>query len=211
MVKVGEEWWPKMLSAPQPYLEPSPSQPSRTDTPGRQRPGQQLPEPQNSQMVMVPSSLAAGPSYIVQIPPVPAKPGKAQGKAGAGSSNPKASFSQLRSRVRWFGKVWKSCSSFAALIICLAFWSGQEGPLSQVTSMLRSTAEVTRAAGGAAVMVLETGTAFTASAHTAAVRVAVSGLGAVQLAWSGVDVLDVHFNTSQGRILATGASDLGGG
>ena len=75
--------------------------------------------------------------------------------------------------------------------------------------MLRSTAEVTRAAGGAAVMVLETGTAFTASAHTAAIRVATSGLGAVQLAWSGVDVLEVHFNTSQGRILAVMASELG--
>ena len=57
-------------------------------------------------------------------------------------------------------------------------------------------------------MVLETGTAFTASAHTAAIRVATSGLGAVQLAWSGVDVLDVHFNTSQGRVLATIASEL---
>ena len=58
-------------------------------------------------------------------------------------------------------------------------------------------------------MVLETGTAFTASAHTAAARINTSSLGTFQLAWSGVDVLDVHFSTPQGRILATSASELG--
>ena len=75
--------------------------------------------------------------------------------------------------------------------------------------MLRFTAEVNRAAGGATVRVLETGTASTASAHTAAARINTSSLGTFQLAWSGVDVLDVHFSTPQGRILATSASELG--
>ena len=197
-VKVGGAWWPKELAAPVPYPEQIPSQPSRTDTPGKQRPEASSEVSPALPVMMLPPGLPGHQGgLLLHLPAGPPKSvAKGKAKAAVSSSSQKVFSARARSAFRWWSKAWKSCSSIIGLLAVLAFWSGDEGPLTQVTSMLRSMANVTRAAGGAAVLLLETGTALTASANSAMVSVASSSLGAAQLAWHGVDVLDVRFNTS---------------
>jgi hypothetical protein len=157
---------------------------------------------------MVPQAMALR-AQTQLLPPVPPKAkAKAGAKAAAKESSQKASGSRIRSWAKGVSKLFKGGAVAWCLLAMVILWSGREGPMAQLTLMLKSTAEVTRAAGGAAVLLLDTGTGLTSSARNAVVSFASSSIGAVQLAWHGVDLLDVKLTASRGRIVAADGSEL---
>ena len=81
-------------------------------------------------------------------------------------------------------------------------WSGQHGPLAHVSSILGTTAAVAHSAGQAAVLVMDTGAGFTASATTAVIAITSSSLSAIENAWRGVDLSDVVIVKTFGRVVA---------
>ena len=79
LVKVGDEWWPRELAAPVAFQEPSPLSPTRSDTPGRQRPAMLSQGAMQLPLVMLPQMAADGQLMLAQLPQVPPK-AKAKGK-----------------------------------------------------------------------------------------------------------------------------------
>ena len=104
-----------------------------------------------------------------------------------------------------FPKVFKAVSKLGSLITFLAFaaiWSGQEGPLSQVTRLMSSVANVGESASRAASAILDTGADFTSSASSAMLAISGTTYDAASAAWSGIDLLDLRCSKTIGRITA---------
>ena len=78
----------------------------------------------------------------------------------------------------------------------------------QLTSVLKSVADVSKSAGNAAVQVLDTGATVTATASTIFVEITASTWGAAQAAWRGVDLTNVTIAATMGRVVAADESDL---
>lgn len=94
-----------------------------------------------------------------------------------------------------------------ALIVAI-LWSGHEGPIAQLTDMLRTVATVTRSAGGAAVLLFESSSGISIRASSAVLEVTASSLDVFQAAWHGVVLVQVRSNAT-GYIEAVDSQDLG--
>ena len=82
-VKVDGAWWPKELAAPVPCPEQNPSQPSRTDTPGKQRPEGSSEVSLASPVMMLPPGLPGHQGGLLMHLPAVLPKSAAKGKAKA--------------------------------------------------------------------------------------------------------------------------------
>ena len=94
-------------------------------------------------------------------------------------------------------------------IILSILWSGHDGPLTQLTDMLRSMATVTRSAGEAASLVFDGGAGIAIRGASAMLGLSASGYDVLESAWHGIDLLEVRTTAGSGNIVAAAAEELG--
>jgi hypothetical protein len=88
------------------------------------------------------------------------------------------------------------------MLAVLTVYSGQDGPLTQVTRVMSSLATVGESASRASALVLDRGTDIVASASSRGLAVSSSTMDAATAAWSGIDLLELVIDKSYGRIVA---------
>ena len=99
-------------------------------------------------------------------------------------------------------RIAKQCGTALALMALMAVYSGQEGPLAQVTRLMSAAAQVGESAGRAASLVLDRGADFTAGATTAVLTISSTTSSAAEAAWHGIDLADMSCAKTAGRVLA---------
>ena len=128
-------------------------------------------------------------------------------KAAAKGGSRKLSGS-IQQGCNYIGKCFKGGSIAWLALIALVACSGQEGPVAQVSAVLKSVAKVSEAASDATSLLLSGGTELTISASSAVVKLSTQGYNLMETVWHGLDLLDIRYNSSSGKVVSADPEDL---